>query len=131
MPAVFNTEQAVTDVYNKCLSVELPTTKQVIIDELANLLSKRLNVKIIYALKKYKGKECLVFGCSEATREYMFTLYIHSLQYGLVDKVKFLVHPSIEVMYQYVLQGVKNLKSTDGEVLEALDEEEIESMFVL
>ena len=131
IPNTFLIDQIEECVEDNCVKIVVPTTKQFFEDELSELLVERTNVKIIYYIKRNKGKEFIEFGCSAPTHDDMFTITIHSVQYGIVDKITFTLYQSIEVMYHYVRHCVASLEVCPGERLESIDEEGIDRIFIL
>lgn len=105
----------------------LPMTTQQMMDDFLTLLETKLDVNILYAFRKDKGRyyESMGYSAPKAGRLYLVILTSH--QHGVVDRMKVLLYESYEPMLDRIKEALADLPRKGAERI--LEEENVTTVY--
>lgn len=126
-----NVENIVFVNHNNHTEAVLKTNKQIMIDDITDLLDEKLGVNIIHADCSYDRKNFLVVGFANEAEDNMFVVYMFSTMYGAIDEVYVDFYSSMDILFTNVVdvynQTAERLSSFKQ--LERISQEQILETF--
>lgn len=123
--------------HNHFLEVSFDTERQMMFDDLIDLLEDRLKMHVLYAQRTRDGRNVNVVMFSQPATDKMYIIYLNSGLYGVIDRLHFAFYDSMENMYLILLkhllqfEGRKRNSSSSNEIieLEKTDRKKLYSIF--
>lgn len=105
-------------IHDDFAEVEWTLKKQLMAEDLTDLLERKYGFNIMFAVSKDNGKVVKVEAYSYPDEDCMAIIYISSTEHGLVDSMTIHFFDSVEVMYHHLRKDYQTISNEDCEVLE-------------
>lgn len=103
------------------LEVSYEMTKQMMFDDLIDLLEDKLKIHVLYAQRTRNGRNVYVTLFSKPTDDKMYIIYFESKKYGVIERIHFAFYDSMENMnikLKRLLLQFEALKKNDDDIVE-------------
>lgn len=111
------------------VEVVIPTRRQVMMEDLVDLLEKKVGLHILYASKMKFGKHLRAVAYSTPVEGSMFIVHLGSEQYGILDSMTVHFFDSEEIMLLSIHRLLRDNTHVEAEVLECQKMNQILSHF--
>ena len=111
------------------VEVVIPTRRQVMMEDLVDLLEKKVGLHILYASKMKFGKHLRAVAYSTPVEGSMFIVHLRSEQYGILDSMTVHFFDSEEIMLLNIHRLLRDNTHVEAEVLECQKMNQILSHF--
>ncbi len=115
------------DFHGNYACAVLPMTSQSMIGDFLTLLETKMDVNILYAFKKDKGKYYEAVGYSVPIKGQLFIVILTSHQHGVVDRMKVLVYNTYEPMLEQIKETLADLQAKEAERI--LEQENAQTVY--
>ena len=129
LPEQFKESALPTTENDDFVEVVIPTSKQVMMEDLVEWLEKKLGLHILYASKQNYGKLLKAAAYSTPVDGSMFIIHMGSEQYGVIDSLTVHFYDSDETMLLGIQHVLRDVTRVPAEVLEYQKMDEILSFF--
>ena len=126
----FKNEITEMSEHTSFLELVIPTTRQVMAEDLTQFLDDTLHLHIMSASKEDDGRVYKIVAYSTPVENAMYMIHFSSTMYGVVDSITVHFFDSTEVMYMYVRKYYHMIPSEPSCVLERQELKDILSIFI-
>lgn len=130
MPEFFGEQQYEISIHDDFAEVVWNTKKQVMAEDLTDLLEKKLDAHILFASSEEDGKKVKVEGYSTPVENSMYIVYLSSNQHGVLDSITVFFFDSLETMYHHLRKDYQGITTVEKDIIEKQSLKELVSIFI-
>ena len=94
------------------------------------MLEKKIGAKILYASKEENGRIVKAQAYSLPIENNMYTIYLSSSQYGILDSITVFFFDSLELMYYRLRKDYHGITKVDADIYEKQSLIDLVSLFI-
>lgn len=117
-PGLFDDKNPGATLHDDFVEVVIPTKHQMMMEELVDLLEKKMALHVLFASKQNLGKTYKSAVYSTPEEVSMFLIHLGSEQFGIVEEMTVHFFDSEELMLLALQRALQNMTRVPAEVLE-------------
>lgn len=130
IPEFFGSQSYNIYVHDDFAEVVWTTKKQVMAEDFTDMLEKKIGAKILYASKEENGRIVKAQAYSLPIENNMYTIYLSSSQYGILDSITVFFFDSLELMYYRLRKDYHGITKVDADIYEKQSLIDLVSLFI-
>lgn len=130
LPEFFGSQSYNIHVHDDFAEVVLTTKKQVMAEDLTDMLEKKMDAKILYASKEENGRIVKSEAYSLPVENNMYIIYMSSSQHGILDSITVFFFDSLELMYYRLRKDYHGITKFDADIFEKQSLIDLVSLFI-
>lgn len=130
VPDYFGEQKYDITVHDDFAEVVWQLKKQVMAEDLTDILEKKIGANVMYASSEEDGKIVKVEAYSVPVEYSMYVIYISSDQNGIVESVTVHFYDSLDIMYYHLRKDYDGITKVEKDIIEKQSLTDLVSIFI-